>query len=449
MRRREKELMEKIITKEAEIEKAEREIKQNNKRMKNIQKSKTWQYSKMLRKRTSPNDRKELEEAFLDLQKELFETRERLRDIQLDDRNLNSYQIARLVKQAKDNAEIIKFINETLDAKKKHEQNYQDALTFAARNYMNENQANKNFIYSRVLSGMKIEDIPEFIVRAGLTETDAIHLDQAASFRASLTMRMREKQLTGTLPEWLLDNKQDAYQFIDELKVKRPWISDETYALKNIPKQEGIVIKPADGAGSRGVYLIYDIHDIVDIKRQMKLNSWESMLENMRKDLDSGIVEKDEWMTEELILEDLEDKLPASDTKFYCFYGKVGLVLEISRYPELMYAWWTRTGERVRTGKYDGDIFMGNGVTKAEIELAETISKEIPAPFIRIDFLRSENGLVFGEFTPKPGNYDEFDDATDKWLGDLFLEAENRLTTDLLNGKDFKLYKNFQASINQ
>src|SRR5699024_12747322 len=65
--------------------------------------------------------------------------------------------------------------------------------------------------------------------------------------------------------------------------------------------------------------------------------------------------------------------------------------------------WWTACGERIRTGKYGDDLFVGEGVTGEEGEMAAALSAKIPAPFIRIDFLRSDNGLVFGEFTSKPG----------------------------------------------
>jgi hypothetical protein len=53
---------------------------------------------------------------------------------------------------------------------------------------------------------------------------------------------------------------------------------------------------------------------------------------------------------------------------------------------------------------------------------------------------------VFGEFAPKPGNYDEFDDETDQWLGDYYLQAEGRLTNDLINGKEFRHYKYIQQN---
>src|SRR5699024_1225315 len=104
---------------------------------------------------------------------------------------------------------------------------------------------------------------------------------------------------------------------------------------------------------------------------------------------------------------------------------------------------WTATGERDRAGKYDEDLFKGKGVSKHEIEIVSDLSLQIPAPFIRIDFLRSSDGMIFGEFTPKTGNDDEFDGRTDQRLGEYYMESERRLTNDLLNGKPFTEYKRF------
>jgi len=446
----EKQKMENIITKEAKLAQLEKDIERNKKRMKQIESSKTWHYSKLLRNVSSPQNEEEDRERLLEeMKNELINTREKVKELQLHDRNLNSTRIAKLVRKAKDDAELIPLLNRVLDEKQQQETNYEETLSFIARHFQHATQDEQNFIYARVLEGMKIEDIPEFIVRAGLTETDPISLEQAASFRASLSMRMRQKQLGSNLPEWLLDDKQAAYQFVDHLGIKRPWVSDETYTVSSLPKQEKKVIKPVDAAGSRGVYLIYSIHDIVDIKNQRTLTRWDDLLESMKQDLQTGDVEADEWLMEELILENEQAQTPASDIKFYCFYGKVGLILEITRFPELMYAWWTDDGELVRTGKYATDLYKGNGVTEAEIKLAEKVSQDIPAPFIRIDFLRSEHGLVFGEFTPKPGNYDEFTDEVDRWLGDLYLQAEARLRQDLWEGKAFTTFKQFEVRLKQ
>ncbi len=60
----------------------------------------------------------------------------------------------------------------------------------------------------------------------------------------------------------------------------------------------------------------------------------------MEKDLETGAVDRDEWMIEELIYENRREKVPARDVKFYCFYGKVGIILEIVREPEVRHCWW-------------------------------------------------------------------------------------------------------------
>ncbi|WP_164218455.1 ATP-grasp fold amidoligase family protein [Virgibacillus sp. YIM 98842] len=442
-----------LIEKEAQIAKTEKEIKTNKKEIKNIEKSNTWKYSEPVRKmndlfaagkRSTDQSQyiKQLEAELETAEKERDQAKERMHELMLDDRKLNSQALVKKINETKLDGGIIDFIDKTVKNKKQHDTNYRNALSYAARLYMNEENDYKNMVYSKALEGLKIEEIPEFMMRAGLSE-DPIPLRQAASFRGSLNMRIRQMQLTGTLPEWLLDDKQAAYQFMDHLGVRIPKISKQTYRLEEIPREGGIVIKPVDGAGGRGVYLVYSNNDIIDIKRSKKMHSWEELISSMKEDVLMGWVHHNEWFTEELILEDIQKKTPASDIKFYCFYGKVGIILEITRVPELRYCWWTITGERVRTGKYDEDLFKGQGVTQSEIEFASDISLKIPAPFIRIDFLRSENGLIFGEFTPKPGNYDDFDEKTDKWLGDYFIEAQGRLSNDLLNGKDFSAFKQF------
>ncbi|MEC5425932.1 ATP-grasp fold amidoligase family protein [Virgibacillus sp. C22-A2] len=456
------ELIETLIKKDAEIKKTEIQIRRNKKNIKYMEQSKTWKYSRPLRiitslftKLTGRKEEKaqteyinQLKADLHNTQKELYQTRENLQEMMLDDRKLDSNKVIELVRSAKEDGNLIDYIEKVTQNKEVHDANYIKVLRYAARVFMNDKTEYRNLAYTKVIEGLKIEDIPEFIIRAGLDEK-AIPLKQAASFRASLNIRMRQKQLVEPLPEWLLDNKQDAYAFIEKLAVKKPWFSDKKYKMGEIPQQEGIVIKPADGAGSRGVYLVYSFNDIVDIKRSQSLDSWEALKANMEKDIISKWVDEDEWMMEELILESTEEKIPASDVKFYCFYGKVGLILEITRFPELKYCWWTAAGERIRTGKYDEDLFKGKGFTDNELALAADISLNIPAPFIRIDFLRSQHGLVFGEFTPKPGNYDEFDQHTDQWMGDNFIEAQGRLVNDLINRKQFKDYQELIESLDK
>lgn len=442
---KEQALRETLRQKEAEDKKLDKAMKHDKKRLKQIEQSRTWRYTRPLQKvmAGSKNKIKHQQKQIQDLEQELSETRQALKkaeaQLQLEHENQET-DIAASIKALKQEGNIMDYLDTALQQKKRYDSHYTKALAAVADQYRHGDPDVCNMIYTKVLSGMKTEDIPEFMVRA--TEADeTLSLKQAASFRGNLTLRARQQQLGNTLPEYVLDNKQAAYTFAEKLGVRVPWISEASGPFSSIPKQEGIVIKPAGGAGSRGVYLVFGYNEIVDVKRSNVLQDWHELEASIKDDLYNGLVAQDDWIIEELIYEKTNHKKTlANDVKFYCFYGKIELILEITRYPELKYCWWTANGERVRTGKYDDNLFKGNGVTKQEIDLAASISEQIPAPFIRIDFLRANGELTFGEFTPKPGNYDEFSQPVDKWLGDCFLAAQGRLTDDLIKGKQFSAY---------
>lgn len=434
------ELLSKIILLETELSNTNKRIKKYKKEIKNIENSKTWKYSSPLRKLSNRAENHKISELAQNIHK-LEEQVKNNEDEITFVRSIVNASYADMKKLLDGNkGDTLNYIDQLARQKEKSDEYYRKLTKHIASSYKKERAEVRNTVYEKLLAILPVEDVPEMITRAGFGE-DPLALEGLSSFRSSLNIRQREAQLTGTLPEWVLDNKRMAYAFVDALDIRRPWYSENVYSVSQIPEKENVVIKPVDGAGSRGVYLIYDNKKIVDIKRNLPLNSWEELQGKMQQDLDSGAVYQDEWFMEELVFENKKEKTPASDVKFYCFYGKVGLVLEITRYPDLMYCWWTPEGKRIRTGKYDELLFQGKGFSQEEIQYVSEISKQIPAPFIRIDFLRSENELVFGEFTPKPGNYDEFNKETDRRLGEYYLEANGRLTNDLINGKRFEAYQ--------
>lgn len=448
-----------LIEAEEQITKIDKATSKNKKEIKQIEDSNTWIYSKPLRKsakalrKVTKKEREiqqeqiiaELEKELATTNRELFQAKQKLQEMELEQLPLHEDQIGRFLREKRDNGELMEFLHYAVQHKTQLQTNYATALKYIARLYMNENEDYRNWVYQKVFSALTNEEIPEFMVRAGIGE-NTLSLQHVASFRGSLNQRMRKLQWQGMLPEWQLDDKKLAYQFVKSLGIRTPWVSDEVYSLETLPIKEGVVIKPVDGAGSRGVYVVHSIDNIVDLKRGKQLNSWDELLEQMHKDLITHWVEKDEWMLEELILEDPEKHIPARDVKFYTFYGKVGVILEITRFPEPRYCWWNASGERIHVGKYEEQVFKGKGVSQEELSMVNELSKKIPTPFVRIDFLRAHDGLVFGEFTPKPGNYDEFDKNTDQILGDYFLRAESQLTNDLLAGKvfhEFNQMRNF------
>ena len=457
---RDQALIKKLIEKEARLASLEKEQTEYDKQIKHIQQSKSWKLMKPVRRfvdwlmrlfgRKQVREQKHyiqtLEAKLADLQTELYDMRKELRHRLLDDRLLDSQTMMQTLRDYKQDGELLNFLDDAIKDKQQHEKQYRDALVYAARLFMKDKPEQKRVVYETILSALKTEDMPEFLMRTD-DEEAAVSLQPVASFRASLHMRMRQKQLTEHLPEFALEDKVNVVRFIEPLNIRKPHVFGRHQTLAELTPHENVVIKPVEGAGARGVYLVHDNHDIIDVHRQTQLENWDQLLENMQTDLEQGRVETDDWLIEELILEDKVNHTPASDIKFYCFYGRVGLILEITRYPERKHCWWTADGQRIRTGKYDEDLFKGHGVSIDEIEMAANLSQEIPAPFIRIDFLRSEDGLVFGEFTAKPGNYDEFNEETDQMLGDYYLEAQARLTDDLLSGKQFKHYQDFTEEV--
>lgn len=386
------------------------------------------------------------EQLLLEKEAEIDRLENELTSLRLLNDQLNEQKITQYIRSLKEEGKLIEELDTIIEQKKQIQNNYKQALSYAARLYMFEEDEVRNLIYEKIIASLAIEEIPEFIVRAGLTNTP-ISLRHTSSFRASLTQRIRKQQLTGKLPEWFLDDKRTAYDFVSTFGIKVPKIDEQTYTIETLPEREGIVIKPVDAAGARGVYLVHKHDYIFDVRNAKILQSYNELQEALQCDLTTGAVDEDAWFIEQLIYENEKQLLPARDLKFYSFYGKVGLILEIVRDPEIRHSWWTRDGKRITTGKYEATLFAGQGVSESEIEQVENLSSEIPAPFLRIDFLKSESGLVFGEFTPKPGNYDEFDELTDAWLGDYFIEAEGRLINDLLNGKTFTAYKQFVESL--
>ncbi len=461
---KQEDLLVNLIKREAELKKLQLENKQIHKELKSIEKSKVWKFSRPLRSLSAIANalflslfraskfkeliiqNKELKQRQMTLQdqledaeRKLIEEHSRINSLMIGLKRVESDHLLKTIKKAKEDGTLIEYLDTLIQEKANYEQRYDTALKYAAKLYKNNRAQTKHFVYNRVLTGLKIEDIPEFIVREAETK-EAVSLLKAASFKASLGIRALRRQLGERLPEYVLDHKMDAYSFVDQLSVKRPWVSEQSYNVSEISKQAEVVIKPVHGAGSRGVYLVFSMDHIRDVKRSQTLTDWDALITNMSKDLKLGWVDEDEWLVEELITEDQVTNTPARDLKFYCFYGKVALILEIQRYPEIKYCWWNTKGERISTGKYDDELFKGVGPSRSELELAATISLEIPTPFVRIDFLKTTSGLIFGEFTPKPGNYDEFDKKTDQWLGEYFSSAEGRLLSDLLSGKKFTHY---------
>ncbi|UTR16213.1 teichuronopeptide biosynthesis [Salipaludibacillus sp. LMS25] len=351
------------------------------------------------------------------------------------DSSLSSQMLIEQVMNSYENGEIVKAIEELVKVKHDKVDLINKALYKSIKLASIEEETIKYFIYEKILTGLKAEEVPELLLR-GMEDRKTVSLSKVSSFKGLLTMRLRRHQLGEKLPEWQLDDKQEAIDFAKKYGFK---VSESlgSYSLNSLPEKKCVAIKPKNGAGSRGVYLVISENKIIDVKRSQQLVNRTELRERMNQDLEIEWVRKDEWIMEPIYFYDKEAKEPARDLKFYCFYGKVKLILEVNRYPDVRYCWWTAEGNRITTGKYENKLMEGEGFSLEVIQQIEDLSQRIPAPFCRIDFLKSEDELIFGEVTPKPGNYDNFNDKIDNYLGESYLEAEGRLMRDLLKGKTF------------
>jgi hypothetical protein len=258
-------------------------------------------------------------------------------------------------------------------------------------------------------------------------------LNACVSFRSLMSIRSARMDLGGINHEWRVNDKVAGADFARSAGIDCP-LRHGVFSRASIPDLDGVVIKPVQGTKSRGVFIRHD-QRIIELKSGTVLDSTAALQERMLA------FPAADWLVEEFLPDVQLDGSPARDLKFFCFFGRVFMAVEVVRYPDYRCCWWSRAGHAIETGYLGEFRFDGLGFDAAELAAAEHLSAQIPAPFMRIDMLKSSRGTRFGEFTPRPGEYDKFNAATDHELGKEFLLAESRLVETLLGGEQFALFR--------
>lgn len=367
---------------------------------------------------------------------------------EIADRNaLDSEEVFSLFKELVNNPDDSRLSNRSPIA-------IQEYLNKAAKRFYNKRITKRKMLgenrYSQEELGQLVsEAYPDHITHIMLRHIAKrkVLLERSVSFHSLMMQAAAEKHFRMSDYSWKLDDKKKAYDFSDLINVRRP-DSDPTLSKFdeiNEPTKP-TVIKPAAGTGARGVIFYYSPDNIVLLNGNVKFSSWDEMTSyvgaNVLYSKDNIFGIKGEWSTEEFILEDDEKKTPARDLKFYTFYGKVFFVLEILRGENVRHCFWSRNGKHLRyTGQYENEDWRGDGVTEEQIKYVEDVSLKIPTPFMRIDMLKGDGEMVLGEFTPRPGQWDRFNQEYDFKLGKQFMHARRRLLDDLLHGKDFHEFR--------
>lgn len=277
------------------------------------------------------------------------------------------------------------------------------------------------------------------------------NIRRAISFRDIIVERSEVRRLGDYDIAKRLNKKDIAYKFADKIGLRRPVTDPKIYKFSEIEPQEGpIVIKPLNATGSMGVYLIFNKNKIFSAREGVFLNDWMELVNDVKQKIDEDLnrekkyFRRDQWIIEELILDPLDDGKPASDLKFFTFYGEVIAVLETNRATNYnKFCFWDPDANLIKTGKYEkeGQFYEGQGFTKKDLMLVVSVSLQIPTPFVRIDMLKGRDGLVFGEVQFITGNFQGFNDEYDRKMGEAYRIAEQNIIRDLLNGKKFEAFQ--------
>lgn len=295
-------------------------------------------------------------------------------------------------------------------------------------------------LHDQILTAVPIDFIKEWRLRKNGWRTNlGVSFTAAMGSYRQFSNEIRRINGQGTLGR--IFKKQGGRDFAEALGLAVAEQYQTSVRLNHLKPVPGTLVKPSKDNGSKGV-IVFD-HDggIYELRTKQRYQDWNEAKQFLAESMENGYLVSNRFHLEEL-LQGPEGGIP-HDIKFYTFYGKVGLALEIKRGEEDDRFCFYRDGEQVNTGKYLDRTFTGAGVPKEWEALARMVSSAVPLPFLRIDFYRTDKGLYMGEFTRWPGSFEDFNLEYDRYLGELFAKADARLYSDLIHGKQFTEYLKF------
>lgn len=248
------------------------------------------------------------------------------------------------------------------------------------------------------------------------------------------------------LPEKLLNNRFLAKEFADLLGLKHARIIEVKSNIEDLVPIDNTVLKPSEFSHKIGVFKISNKDSIISIYENNMIITWNEMIEIIKTKYVEIGNPNIKWIYEEFIPN--ESNCIPNDIKVYSFYGEIAFVLEIQRYPTVKYCYYDSNCNVIKIDLYK-DTFGGTGINHQLINIAQKVSLQIPTPFVRIDFLKTNSELYLCEFTSTPGSTGFYKKNTDFTLGNYYLNARMRLREDLIMGKQFELYKKTINIINK
>lgn len=276
----------------------------------------------------------------------------------------------------------------------------------------------KDNIVKKALLKLSKKNIIKISDKTFLTWMGDIMLNQRLNIDNPTTFNEKMQYLK------LYDRKEQYTKMVDKYEVKK-YVSEmigekyiiptigvynkfENIDFKKLPNQ--FVIKTTHDSGSTIICENKSKLDRAMIKKKIK-NSLKRNYYSLYREWPYKNV-KPRIIIENMIAKENED---LKDYKFFCFNGKVGIILVCSeRRKKLKETWfdlnWNLLELTEGNHEIDGTIKKPLNL-ELMIKLSETLSKNIP--FIRVDFYEVDGKVYFGELTffPQSG-YEKFKPET-------------------------------------
>lgn len=221
-------------------------------------------------------------------------------------------------------------------------------------------------------------------------------------------------------PKWRHNDKDAARALAARYGIPvAPVIEGPAELSELTPPTEPAVLKPIHGCGGRGVFPLEPrARGYRDILRAKTL-TWAEVLERAEAAVGTSGLSPNHpdyvrgpWIVEQLIPGPKRGALPYN-WDCYCIGGKVQVIRqrEAANGTVLSRGCW-----RAPDGSLIGDISAAIGGRRnydatmpapkdpaTIVEAAERIARDFPAPFVRVDFYETPDGIAFSEITPHPG----------------------------------------------
>ena len=232
---------------------------------------------------------------------------------------------------------------------------------------------------------------------------------------------------------WSWDSKEGGR---DLAKIHGVRVPDTLQSLRRPSEIEweglpnAFVIKPDRGAGGTGVYVLVREGNAFRSLLDDRIVTPSMVVSELAMVVGEGRVGPTVHAETAALIHDR----PSFDWKMYAFQGRVELIRQIDRvrrrhkfYDPQWQEWPVR--ELIDKGSTVDRRLPLPYAPDALTFAAEVLSSAVRVPFVRVDLFESDQGVVFGEFTPRPGRQ-RFALWMDEHLGRCWEKSEVYLMLD-------------------